>query len=234
MSVSRQSQIERLGMIAARSGALVDGKIRAVHPAVSFQDARQISAILSYLHEVHGLDGIQGWFDVSLKEDSIASGVAYKSPSAVASLMGLEYVERWRESPGGEVTLEAGNAFDLAGYDHMMQLPWFQQPVEGKDLPGEGITCHVTEGMNRITFNAAGTGTELLAVDLRGHAERLFAEYGTSAIGRIPNDRMAASASGNGLKIKVCPWQLQVQKRNGETKLLWARAVVLYTVEQKP
>jgi hypothetical protein len=234
LSVSRQSQIARLGQIAARSGVLAGGKVLAVHAAVTFQDAKQISALLSYLHEVHGFDGIQSWFDVSLKEDSISSGVAYKSPSAVATLMGLEYVERWRESPGGAVTLEAENAFDLMGYDHVMQLPWFQQGDERTELPGEGITCHVTEGMNRITFNAVGTGAELLGVDFRGHAERLLTEYGASATRRIPSEKMAATAAGNGLKVKVCPWEFQVRQSNGETKLLWARAVVLYTVEKKP
>ena len=107
-TVAKDSQIGRLERLVSRTGILTDGKIHRVHGEVSLQDAKQISAILSYLHDNHGFADIQMWFDEKLRADSIPSGMAFKSPAEVAKLMGLEYVERWAEGSGGIVTPRSG------------------------------------------------------------------------------------------------------------------------------
>ncbi|MGA9120162.1 MAG: DUF4153 domain-containing protein [Bacteroidota bacterium] len=231
-SVARESQIGRLEKIATQAGILSNGKIHPVKGEIPAQDAKQISAILSYLHENHGFGGIQEWFDENLKEDTIRSGIAYKSPPAVAKLMGMKYVERWAEVPGAMVMLAADSAFDLTGYDRMGHLSWFPRGADHAEPLSDGISYRVTEGLDTLTFTIASTGAQLLQIDLQRHAASLMEKYGTSPTGRIPNDAIAVSASGNGLRVRVCPWQIQVQRREGETKILGMNAVILYSLEK--
>lgn len=233
-SVARQSQTGRLERTLTQSGILADGTVRPLHGAVPVRDAREISAILSYLHETHGFSEIQGWFKESLKEDTVASGVAYKSPAAVAEMMGVEFYQRWAESPGGMVTLEAEDGFDVHGYDRMLRATMYESGTESADLLKDSITYRVTEGCKNMTFTSARTGAELLQIDLWGHIEPLLKEYRESADGRIANEKMSVSAAGNGLRVRVCPWLIQFQERGGETRVTRIVATILYSVQANP
>jgi len=233
-SIARQSQIGRLERILTQSGILADGSVRPLHGEVPSRDAREISAILSYLHETHGLGEIQGWFRESLKEDTVASGVAYKSPSTVAKMMGVEYVTRWAESPEGIVTLEAEGGFDVNGYDRMLHATMYTRGIKSADLLKDSIVYRVTEGCKNMTFVSARTGADLLQIDLWSHIEPLLKEYSESADGRIANDKMSVSAAGNGLRVRVCPWLIQFQRHGGETRVTRVVATILYSVEANP
>jgi hypothetical protein len=228
-SVARQSQIGRLQAIATQAGLLVNEKVRPAHAEVSFQDAKQMSAILSYLHEIHGFGGIQDWFDESLKEDTIASGVAYKSPGAVAGMMGFKYVDRWAESSSGIVTLEAENAFDLSGYQRLVHMPAYAWEKRDVKIPADSLAFQLSKDMDTLSFTSIRTGTGLLQIDLRQHVQRLMKEYALSATGRIPNPAMAVDGSGNGLSVRVCPWRIQTQQQEGKAKITRVDAVILYT-----
>ncbi len=231
-AVSRQSQVNRLEVIASRAGFLSEARVRPDHGEVSPQDAKQISAILSYLHTTHGFSGIQQWFSMDLRIDTIASGVAYKSPAEVSKMMGFEYVERWAEAPGGWMGLNPDSAFRTAGYDRMSRLWMFSRMGERKQILGDGVSLHVPESMERITFSSTSNGSQLLQIDLRGHVERLLEKYSSSPTGRIPNEVIAVSASGNGLRVRVCPWAIEVERRHGEVKLMRIDATILYSVEK--
>jgi hypothetical protein len=231
-SVAMNSQIGRLGRLSGEAGILVDGKIRKVHEEVPFEAAKQISAILAYLHENHGFDGIQGWFPETLKEDSVSSGIAYKSPEAVAKLMGLNYVSHWAEGPGGMVSLNADGAFELSGYNRMVHMPMFPWETAKIEVPADGISYRTTEGMSRIAFVDLRTGTEILQIDLRRHAEDLMKRFGASANDRVPHSALALSDSGNGLRVRICPWQIQIQQKGGETKVMRVDGVILYSLEK--
>lgn len=233
-SVARQSQIGRLESILTQSGILADGSVRPLHGEVTPRDAREISAILSYLHETHGFSEIQGWFRESLKEDTLASGVAYKSPATVAKMMGVEFTTRWVESPGGIVTLEAEGGFDVDGYDRMMRVTMYSEGIESADLLKDSIVYRVPEGCKSMTFISVRTGAELLQIDLWSHMEPLLREYGESADGRIANEKMSVRAAGNGLRVRLCLWLIQFRERGGETRVTWIVATILYSVEANP
>lgn len=230
-SVSEKSQVARLKTLAGRAGILADGKVMTGHGEVVFQDAKQISAILSYLHEVHGLNGIQQWFAESLVDESITSGVASKQPEAVAKMMGFEYVQRWRDAEGGFVSMDAESGFNVAGYDRMVQLPMFAPAGEARELPGAAATYRFTGGMDTLTFNAAPGGEELFRIDMRKHAEELTKELAASSTGRIPDEKMAVSAAGGGLRVKLCPWQIRADHSTGTVKIQHVRGVLLYSTD---
>lgn len=233
-SVAEKSQIGRLENILAQTGILSEGKVRAAHGEVPAQDTKQISAILSYLHEHHGLEGIQGWFDQSLKVDSIPSGVAYKSPEAVAKLMGVEYTSRWVESTGGMMTFLPEAPYNVAGYERVFHVNAFAGGIAKVDLPADGISYQMAEGNQTLIFTKMSTGAELLRINMQEHAETLLKEHGASPTDRTANDKMRVSAEGNGLRVSVCPWQIQVMTSAGETKVVRLTAAVLYSAEKAP
>ncbi len=230
-SVASQSQIARLERITTEAGILAEGKIRPVHAEVSFKNAKEISAILSYLHEYHGLAGIQSWFEGSLKEDTIPSGVAYKRPAVVARMMGLEYVSRWAESQRGMVTFTAATPYDVTGYDRMVQLTMFARGNEQGDSLGKGYSYRVTSDLDTLMFRGLPTGEGFLQIDLQRHAEQLLSEYDTSATGRIPGEKLAVELAGAGFRVRLCPWLLLLQRRNGEMKLVRINAVLLFSMD---
>ena len=231
-SVARQSQISRLERIAQGAGILVDAKVRPAQAGVSATDAKQISAILSYLHTTHGFGGIQQWFAVDLRIDTIPSGVVYKSPSDVCRLMGFDYVERWGEAPGGWIALRADSAFSTEGYDRLSRLWMFSRTGARTESLGDGIALHVTALMDTMTFTSTRDGSRLLQIDMHRHIVNLLEKYSSSPTGRIPNEAIAVSASGNGLRVRVCPWVIEVNRRHGEAEVQRIDAAILYSVER--
>ncbi len=231
-SVARQSQIGRLESLTAQAGILVDSKIRPVHEEVPYAQAKQISAVLAYLHEVHGFDGIQGWFAESLKEDTSSSRVAYKSPEAVAKMMGIEFVSHWATSPDGITTFDAEGPFSPEGYDRMAILQMYWRGGNKVEFPADGISYRMSADLDTMTFSAIRTGEVLVEFDLRRHAEELLKKYRTTATDHVPNEAMAVSSAEHGLRVRICPSRLQIQERDGKTRLSGISAVVLYTVEK--
>ncbi len=103
-TVSEQSQVSRLGTLLTRDSILVDGKARKSSGGVPSSDTREISAVLTYLHDMHGYESIQPWFEDLLREDPTMPGVRYKSAADVATMMGIEYTRvrkeyGWRDFP---------------------------------------------------------------------------------------------------------------------------------------
>jgi hypothetical protein len=231
-STARQSQIGRLERLTSEAGILVNSRVQPVHAEIPFARAKEISAVLAYLHEVHGFGEIQPWFDKSLREDTSSSLIAYKNPEAVAKMMGFQFVSRWAESPYGIVTFDAAGAFDPRGYERMAILQMYWSVGNKVEFPSDGILYKVSAGMDTMTFSSVGTGAKLVEIDLRRHAEGLLTKYRSSATDRIPTEEMALSADGNGLRVRLCPSRLQVQERDGKTKLAGISAVVLFTVEK--
>lgn len=230
-SVSRHSQVARLEKLSTEAGILVDSRIRPVHAEIPFDQAKQISAVLAYLKEIHGYDEIQGWFAQSLREDTSSSRLPYKSPEAVARMMGFEYVTYWAASPEGIVNFNAASSFDPRGYSRMaiLQERW----TGGREIkfPADSISYRVSTEMDSISFSAIPSGRPLLRINLLQHAEKLLEKYRTAPTDRIPVQEMSLDAAGNGLGIRLCPSWIQVQQRGGKTKLTGMTAVMLYTVE---
>ncbi len=231
-SVSRQSQSERLERLATEAGLLVDSKIRPARGELPFEQAKQISSLLSYLHEVHGYESIQDWFDESLKEGPGSSEVAYKSPELVSKMMGFEYVSHWATSPEGIVTFEAESPFDPQGYNRMATLQGFWRGGDRVTIASDGISYQISGGMESILFSAEGTGKDLVRINLLRHAEGLLERHRISPADRIPNEAMGIIAEGNGLRVKICPSRIEVRKNDGKRSISSITAILLYSFEK--
>jgi len=231
-SVSRESQKGRLERFATEAGLLVGTKIMPARGELPFEQAKQISSLLSYMHEVHGYQSIQDWFDESLKESSGSSDVAYKSPEAVARMMGFEYVSHWAASPEGIVTFEAEGPFDPQGYNRMTTLHAFWRAGDKVTFASDGVSYHVSDGLESILFSAVGSDKELVRIDLLRHAGGLLERHRTSPADRIPNDAMVISAEGNGLRVKICPSRIEVQENDGNRRISSITAIILYSLDR--
>jgi hypothetical protein len=230
-SVSRQSQIARLEARATAAGIMAGGVLAPPKDAVRFDDAREMSAVLSYLHEMHGYEGIETWFPEPLTTAAAGATPGLKGPETVARMMGFEYVKQWRDEPGGMFTLEPDGAFDPSGYDRLVQLTMDAPAGQENRLPGTGLTYRFTSPPDSLVFRKAETGGIVLALDVRAHAATLAQGRDTSAGDRLPADAMALRASAGGLRVQLCPWQIRADQSEGTVKLQHVRGVLLYSTD---
>lgn len=137
-AVSKNSQIHRLEKVLIKNNLLVDGKIKKLeNQEVSFEDRKEISAIIQYLYQVHTLSGIQMWFSEDLSTFGIIDETqpkrrdVYVYPQKVVQeLLGIEFVGAWQ---AGNIESEIfalytdeyrpdGKIADISKYDYMTTL----------------------------------------------------------------------------------------------------------------
>lgn len=145
-AVSERSQVDRLESLLIESEILVDGKVEKLSAAqddeLDFEDKKEISAGVRYLYDVHGLDGIQSWFDEDLGIYSDEEEGKYRSgdEQVVEDLMGVTYVNRWESFIDREIAFEENGYFNAsvghdqagvlstAGHDYFLQVYAWRGP----------------------------------------------------------------------------------------------------------
>ncbi len=152
-SVSEASQVNRLEGILASNEILVDGSVQEAETELSKEDLGEISAILRYLNEMHGLESIQPWFDESIDDLTLKE---------ITDLMGAEYVSYSpRDKESGYINIYTNlfntcSVFDLEGYDHLVMLEWSSNEfdVDGAtyqfDVDEPSASLVLTEGDREI------------------------------------------------------------------------------------
>ena len=132
-TVSEASQVGRLRALLARNGMLQEEALRPAPEAVSFDDRREVSAIVRYLVETHGTEAISGWFGGALAvadtigEDGGPSRQRDADARAelIAGLMGIEYVGRWAGWASGQFNYFVNwdrMPLPIAGFDETMSV----------------------------------------------------------------------------------------------------------------
>jgi len=146
-SVSEKSQVRRLHGLLEVNNLIENQRIVKATNEVSFEDRKEVSAILHYLAEVHTLDSIRDWFDPPLADSDTLDvnegryrGQAVPAAKTVMDRLGLEYVERWdsidQESFNiGSTTDKRGHTIE--GYQYHYRLNR-RSPEDGVTLTGDG------------------------------------------------------------------------------------------------
>ena len=234
LAVSERSQVHRLQALLEHDSLLVGGVIRPAAAGFPRAEGATIGAILSYLQEVHGYDAIQGWFAQPLTVDSGARGTMCLPSSEVARMIGVKYGGGAR-LPGGVLILspEAFAGYDIRGYETVSR---FRTDVTGSQpvaLAHGHILCRVDEETGIMRFYRTGGGKEdqILALDLRAHALRLLDEFGEGNLSGIPAPALALTGEGRGLRLRLCPWWMQVERRGADMKVRAIEAAIAFTVE---
>jgi len=126
-SVSRNSQVHRLQDILTREDVLVDGALNRTPKAVAFETEAEISNIVRYLDNTHGLSSIRAWYaDSERLPDDLSVQLAMEG-------MGLQYISPRRGA--GErfyIDVDGPQQLDIAGFDTLFRLSeyWGDRPTE--------------------------------------------------------------------------------------------------------
>ena len=236
-AVSEKSQVDRLQGILLKDSILIDGKIRPASGVVSAEDTRQISSIISYLHDFHGYDRIQPWFTESLKADSGGSKRGYKEPAFVAKKMGVEYLTIWFNQPEDFIRLSTDwqKVMDVHGYDCMLCCQYIDNSHLFKAIDDQDLSYRVDSSLYIITFMIASEGVivDSLLIDLHPVVKRLLEKYQDSNISNIPPENMALSDTSRSMKIKVYLRSIHLSKEEKEVKLIDYNADIFYSYDKK-
>jgi hypothetical protein len=237
-SVSEKSQIGRLQALLTKNFKLADGRIQKTPSEVSNEDSRQISSIISYLHDFHGYDRIQSWFQQKLKQDSIETKSAYIDPALVAEMMGIEYMRGWMGNSEKTILLDANpeSVTHIEGYKHMVRAQHINENRTNIDFPEQEISSRFNTKLDRMTFivNQQGKTSDSLQIDLQPLIDRLVKDYGDTNPNNIPPEKMSACGVSSRIKLKVYLRHIQLQRKG--TAILPERfnIEILYTIAEKP
>lgn len=217
-SVSENNQVSRLSELLGRNGILSGGTVRRATGAVPFEDQREVSSIVRYLHQVHTLRGIQPWF----KEDLSSLGgtgealprAGDATPRAVVALMGVGYVGEWQTQKPSfyHFSAKKPDPVDIRGYELMVRSVSAGKAAPAKTIPVDGGEVDIRQEQMALRLRATleGVGVDSVSLDLTGLSRGLIERYGHANSLNIPSDSMAVLQSGLSLMFKFTLSQLQV------------------------
>lgn len=237
-TIAENSQVARLKMLLEKDSILVNGMVRKTDRKVSFEDRKEISAIISYLHQDFGYEKIQPWFSQSLRIDSASTESAFRSPADVAVLAGVEYINIWMTSTGDEVSMHmaSGSVMDICGYTTMLPVQNISGGGKDYNFHSETFACRMNVGMDSMVcyLLTAGVRADSLMVDLRPLVGRLLNEYKNSSVMNIPAPQMAVLAEDGRMKVKLYLRHIQVKRTGKEFTPESYEVILLYTIGGTP
>jgi hypothetical protein len=229
LAVSERSQINRLEHLLEKNGLLVDGKVVKATADVSDYDSREITGVIVYLNEVHGLDGIQQFFASPL---SSLADKAERPGKIVKDLIGIKY-NRATLDPFGR-----GNAY------FTYSTKWSQSaeviPVSGKQyvfnfyesmasttVAGKAYTFKIVPEMN--VLEVSSPASVIARIDLKP----LLANLAHETLNReIPFLRMKMSFENEMISLDIHFTSLDgLVSDNGTYTVTSARGMVAFTLK---
>ncbi|TFG94352.1 MAG: DUF4153 domain-containing protein, partial [Calditrichales bacterium] len=235
-SISEKSQVNRLEDFLRRNTILMDGRIQKAPAEVPSNDVRQISSIIAYLHDIHGYDLIQPWFQESLKEDTSRTGLKYKNPEVVTGMMGIEYVNVWSRATGNDIWLSSNQSgmINVSGYDQMIRNQLFNINPDKRIYSDQGFQYRVNSTLDTITFVVTPEGGEAdsLSVDLQPLFTQLYTEYQDINVNKITPEKLMVTAADKNLSIKIYFHRIKFRKEEDRIKPVEYSTDILYKIEK--
>jgi hypothetical protein len=148
--------------------------------------------------------------------------------------MGFDYISNWRIPAEGLIFLTAGKggALDVGGYSRLAPGQQMNREMLRREISPDSISYSLNPGMDTIRFTLTRDGrvVESLQIDLRPHFEKLLKQYASATADGIPPESMAVSAAGVSFSVKVCFWQMHIERHGQEKKPVFYNADILYAV----
>ena len=237
-SVSERSQVERLQALFEKHGILEGGKVRKAPAPVSYEDAKQISGVLSYLREVHGYDAIQPWFAQQLRSDSLGAQSGVKDPSVLAEYAGVEYVAAWPGQSETVVTFDAteDDAAIITGYDRALTMRWFAAREPSRIITAGEASYTLSASLDTLLFTLKRSGKEAatLQVPLLPVRDQLLRKYHNNSAADIPLENMCIEAGNDEVKLKAYLRLLHLDRADGKLSTRSLRLQLLYGLRPAP
>lgn len=208
-SISKSSQQGRLEALMMANGILVDGSIQKAPDEVSWDDRREMSNVVEYLDETHGVPSFSHWLPDSVL-DSIGTLASYDRPKTIVDMMGFVFSSRL-ESPGSgtyfSFSVANSGLFRISNYDHLIEFKHsginVNRLTETHLLDND--SCFVEFVCSELRFGAhLGTRTDgssrATTIHIADALDSLIAH--TEKI-VLPMDAMTFLASGIDLEVKL-------------------------------
>jgi hypothetical protein len=210
-AVSERSQVARLEGILDRNGMLADGRVRAAEDEVSFEDRREISAVIRYLTETHGVAKIEPWFDGGLASiDSVSAepGPSSRAESdartrAIVSAMGIDYVDQWAGVTDSRFYFTASSGespLHIAGHDFVLR----DRSADSDTILVDGRTLELEWDEETSRFELSDDAGLLGSVSVLAAVEAAMAfRSDSSGTGPIPARILMAEARNERARMTV-------------------------------
>lgn len=153
-SISKKSQMNRMEMFMSESGMLANGKFQKSSGESTLEAEREMSSIINYLNETHGLNSFSKW----LPESTLASLdtiVRYARPTEIAKAMGIEYMPYYRGTDDQQYfdfTPKEREIIKLEGYDYLIDLGSYNVGAVDQKFPVGQDSVHVLYDLETYTF----------------------------------------------------------------------------------
>ncbi|MCZ7558088.1 MAG: DUF4153 domain-containing protein [Bacteroidia bacterium] len=231
-SISESSQAQRLKHLLEANSMLDDGSIRKATKGVPREDAREISAVLQYLHEIHGYTAIESWFDTSLRADSSVTYSEWKDASTIAADLGIQYIAAQPAQSDDELRYESreGETIDVQGYDRMFPGMYYfaRTPKNSATSDHAGYSVNGTLDTLTFVYTPPDQPADTLRIALDPALDSLKKRYENRSAVDVPLEYTAVQASGNTVKVKVYTPVLRLEREDGIWKRTNMRVTVLY------
>jgi hypothetical protein len=235
-NVSEKSQVDRLQDLLTKNNILVDNRIQKAAETIPQDDVRQISSIIVYLHDIHGYERIQPWFQESLK-DSPEKKLKREDPAMITEMMGIEYVNVRYSAAGNDIYFRSNqmDLIDVQGYDRMIRGQSFDIDQDHKVSPNDEIRYYVNSTLDTITFIVAPKDTrpDSLNIDLYPRFNQILDDYGTLSVNNIPPEKMMVKAENENLKIKIYFRYIKLHREENLVKPENYHVDILYKIERE-
>jgi len=235
-SVSEHSQVRRLKAMLVADSILVNSMVQKAPSPVPVEHEVEISAILFYLHEVHGFSRIEPWFAESLRPDTANGRSRFKYPAEIAELMGVEFnrgyaLERDRYF---RVSIDPEAPIMISGYDHLVRVaynrPW--QDADQADRPDTGAITISADSVS-VTLVVNNSPDDSLVIPLRPLFDQVIAAYDDVRGSKIPGEKAVLEYEFAGRKTKVVILQAHFEQRDSVVVAASYDALVLYSRQDK-
>jgi hypothetical protein len=235
-NTAERSQTARLETLLSKNSILVDGKVKKATGNLTRRDTREISAILAYLHDMHGYESIQPWFHEILREDTTKAGVRYSGPSAVAEKMGVRYTLVHQE-PGSmiSVSAERDTTYDIHGYEGLVRLLRISAEQSDRRREIGKFVFRTSKDLDSLTvFTGKGESqSDSVRLNIRQLVDRIMAAHDSLGVTNLSPGEMTIAAESGTLRIKLYLLDVMLEKSEERIKILNYSGYVLYAVEEK-
>ncbi len=225
-AVSERQQVDRLEGYLTTNGILVDDKVTPATGEVSFDDRAEISSIVRYLVDIHGVDRIQPWFEEDLltlpskndlyPDESRFVYQRYDLPDEITQLMGIVYVTEYearRQYEGvGPARLPfvewnrglgAGSSepVNVSNFDYLFNTP-------GQSIVLGGDTYQFGASLRDLSVRKAGpvilyrNGDEFIRFETEAFLNDLVERYGNENINSVPPHEMELQIEKEGVRAR--------------------------------
>ena len=195
----------------------------------------QISAILSYLHEVHGFSEIESWFAESLRLDTAGAQSRFKDAAYVSGLMGVEF------NPYGglrqryfSVFIDAQTPISISGYDHMVRAG-YGRLAASVSLPKQPLTSEIETTADSVVlkFVADGVPSDSMVIPLSSLIDRVVSAHADARGSAIPAEKATIEYETAAFKTKVVMFQARFQRQDSTVVATSYDVLILYSRKSK-